>query len=278
MRKYPDTDKDRIDLAKLKPEDWMVDLLKLNPEYVHWGPHEDYMCSGIRRYRYETATDGNLILVQKSPEEIKDEYGNGWREPVFCESWKDFDLELDDWNEVVNFYFEVERDGKTCTACEGSGYNFVTKQLADNWYDGADTGQRWCDKLTQDEVDALVAKGRLWDLVKEADGCVPTAEQVNKKCSSEFVHDAINRWICIETRAKRMGVYGKCPTCEGEGAVFTEPTAHVNLILWVLFPRKGASCGMEVKNIQRDELPEVLSFLRQAAQRNADRFSKVVEL
>lgn len=32
-------------------------------------------------------------------------------------------------------------------------------------------------------------------------------------------HDAINRWILIKTRAKRLGVFGKCPKCKGRGEI-----------------------------------------------------------
>ncbi len=43
---------------------------------------------------------------------------------------------------------------------------------------------------------------------------IPSAEEVNA-CVS--FHDSINRWILIETRAKRLGVYGLCPVCHGKG-------------------------------------------------------------
>ena len=38
MRNY-----DEEEVKELNAEQWQIDLLKLNPEYVHWGPHEDYM-------------------------------------------------------------------------------------------------------------------------------------------------------------------------------------------------------------------------------------------
>jgi hypothetical protein len=38
MRKY-----DENTAKKLNAEQWQLDLPKLNPDYVHWGPHEDYM-------------------------------------------------------------------------------------------------------------------------------------------------------------------------------------------------------------------------------------------
>jgi hypothetical protein len=50
------------------------------------------------------------------------------------------------------------------------------------------------------------------------------------------------------------------------------------LILWWLHPRKGASRGIEIKNIQECDRPAVIDFLKEAAQRNADRFSKVTAI
>ena len=88
-----------------------------------------------------------------------------------------------------------------------------------------------CDNITQDEVEALVAKNRLMDFThtwtpdegwkRREDGYIPTAEEINEanRTPSLFGHDAINRHILIEARAKRLGVYGKCPVCNGEGTI-----------------------------------------------------------
>lgn len=40
-------------------------------------------------------------------------------------------------------------------------------------------------------------------------------------------------------------------------------------------PRKGCSRGIEVQNVQESELPEIFAWLRQAAERNAERFSRL---
>jgi hypothetical protein len=45
--------------------------------------------------------------------------------------------------------------------------------------------------------------------------------------------------------------------------------------LWVLHPRKGASRGIYIKNIEENEVEDVLKYLKQAAERNANRFSKI---
>lgn len=49
----------------------------------------------------------------------------------------------------------------------------------------------------------------------------PTAEEVNEWNRGRGMgHDSINQWICVKSKAKRLGVYGDCPNCEGRGHVF----------------------------------------------------------
>lgn len=189
---------------------------------------------------------------------------------------------------------------RACKECDQTGYNPETKQIADCFYDHDGFGnswtydygfapdgspasrppwrilgesRSWCDAITQDEVDALVAHGRLINFTHDivpgegwqpkvwetkgywcpkcheavpqlssehhSDVCMctgdetimdlldgddirlhtPTAEEVNLWDSLGGMggHDAINRWILIETRAKRFGVWGHCSQCRGNG-------------------------------------------------------------
>lgn len=133
-------------------------------------------------------------------------------------------------------------------------------------------GGAWCDDITEDEAAALIEHGRggLDRMRTAAD-----FNSVNRPGARGVMgHDAINRHILIEERLKRLGIPKDCPTCEGHGAIFTGP-AYLSLVLWVLHPRKGCSRGWEVKNIQQAELPEIYAYLRLAAQRNAERFSRI---
>jgi len=244
MRNYPEDKSDLEDFSKLNAEDWMMEALKMNPDYVYWGPYEDYMCS------------------EKS----------GWDSRVIVDSWDDFGLGLDDLNEVVNFYFEISRSSEECCDCEGSGYNKETQIISDTWYDFENIGRKWSYSITQDEVEALWDAGRLRHDFESK----PTAEEVNAWARGKTMgHDAINKWICVEQRAKRLGVYGKCDNCHGDGYIFTEPKAKLGLVLWVLHPRKGCSRGVHVKEIRQNELPFVIKYLQMAAERNANRFSKL---
>lgn len=262
MRSLPEDDSDRKDIVRLNAEPWMVDCLKLNPDYTCWGPGEDSMSTE----------------------------GQGWSSSVVVPTWEAFGpWSLDDLNECVNFYFEVNRATAKCDACDGSGYNPATKQISGDFYDFAGTGRRRCDKITQDEVDALIEAGRLtdlagrtWDpkakaLLHPEPRRVVTAEMVNaqnRPGARGFGHDAINASILIRTRATRLGVYGDCPSCVGHGYVFTEPAGKLGITLWFLHPRKGCSRGVRVEHITHEQLPIVLAYLEEAGHRNASRFAK----
>lgn len=153
----------------------MVRCIKMNPSYVCWGPYEDYM--GYN--------------------------GTAWSSPLFYGSWRSFGpWELDEFNEIVNFYFEIERSSVNCESCGNSGLN-------------------------------------------------------------------------VEARANKLGFNGHCDKCGGRGFIYIEETAHLNLILWMLHPRKGCSRGIEIKNITESDLSEVRRLLLEAQSRNNERFSKI---
>ena len=255
MRHLPSADDkyDTDELSRLQAKPWMIECLSLNPSYTCWGPGEDYMSTG----------------------------DHGWATSKEVETWNEFGpWGLDDLNEVVNFDFEIERASEKCEACDGSGHNPETKKIADAFYDFEERGVRWCDNITQDEADALVAEGRFPHGTRVHDRKVAvSAEEFNaenRRGARGFGHDAINRYILIEARAKRLGVHGQCEACEGHGSVFTEPAAKLGLVVWYLHPRKGCSRGVRIREIQRKQLPQVFAYLKEAAVRNADRFSKVV--
>lgn len=271
MRTPPEDDDDQQELSRLNVEPWMIDHLKLNPEYVHWGPGEDYMSTK----------------------------GESWGASQEVDGWSAFGpWDLDELNECVHFYFELDRPSEKCEACDHSGYNPETKIIADTFYDFGDfgidfstmtmhgsiesarkpngaTGRKWSDKITQDEVDALVSAGRLG-------GNPVSAAEVNAANSgaqhgfNRYDHDAINRSILIETRAKRLGVYGMCPSCEGRGYVFAAARGHLNVVLWMLHPRKGCSRGVRVRNLSAADADAAKQWLREAARRNVQRFGKLL--
>lgn len=108
----------------------------------------------------------------------------------------------------------------------GNGESAIVREaqrLADHFNSG------WLHHLSQDDVDALVAAGRLKDLThtwSRADGwqekdppVTPTAAQVNEWSLSGFGHDAINASIVVRARCERQGVDTICPTCKGHAGI-----------------------------------------------------------
>lgn len=248
MRAYrPGDEWHERDLARLNAEPWQVALLAANPDYVYWGPYEGYM----------TDKEG------------------GWSSPVFFDKWGDFGWTLDEYNECVNFYFEVSRKSVECETCGGNGYHALAQEVVNTFYEhqceriGKPRWMAWHNQITDDECQALIDAGR------HPPGT--TAQELNlQEGAKGFLgHDGINRGILIEARLKRLGIPITCEVCHGHGEVFTAPSAHVSLVLWILHPRKGCSRGVEVKHIEREDLPAVKGWLANAAIRNAERFARL---
>lgn len=141
----------------------------------------------------------------------------------------DFDYPINKmiWKGYYNPYTALK-----CGVCEGTGYSPEYRKLEDDWY-GFDRPQnRWCNDITQDEVQALVDAGRLMDFThdftengwqKKDPEYVPTAKEVNEWSKQLFGHDAINRWICCKTRAKRIGIENiECDCCKGDGVLWAD--------------------------------------------------------
>lgn len=250
--------------ARLGPQPWMLEAMKANPGYVFWGPGEDYMSMSEKR---------------------------GWDQAKHVEGWQGFGpWGLDDLNECVNFYFEVERDSKECETCGGNGYHPRAQRVVNTFYAHQnEEGEHWNDKITQDEVQALVDAGRLYAFTHTCTPekgwapkdppVVPTAAEVNAAERGPrrglMGHDGINRCILINARLKRLGIPKNCPTCDAHGRVFIEDAAHLNLVLWILHPRKGCSRGVRVNRLAEEDLPKAYAWLREARDRNAARFSRI---
>lgn len=89
--------------------------------------------------------------------------------------------------------------------------------------------QQWSHHLSQDDVDALVADGRLMDFThtwsreegwqKIEPPVAPTAAQVNEWSLRGMGHDSINAGVAIRARCEREGTGDRCPTCQGHGSL-----------------------------------------------------------
>lgn len=102
---------------------------------------------------------------------------------------------------------------------------------------------QWCHHLNQDDVDALLAAGRLRDLThtwSRETGWQPivpaptvTAEQVNEwSVSSRHGHDDMNAAVVIEARCERDGMPYACGTCGGEALLEAYPGQRAEAEAW----------------------------------------------
>ena len=134
----------------------------------------------------------------------------------------------------VNPFYKFQ---KKCPFCEGSGYNPETDKLAKTWY-----SEHWNHDITQDEVEVLIKHDRLMDFThtwtpetgwKEKNPpYLPTAAEVNEWSRHGFGHDSLNHHICVETRGKRLGVYGLCESCKGDGNIWLSPEYQEKADKW----------------------------------------------
>lgn len=179
----------------------------------------------------------------------------------------DFEAPLNEtWKGYLNPHYP--EGGVQCPSCEGSGYNEATQAIDDIWYDHEGFGVRWTycyyldregkparhppwlvrgdcrswmHSLTIDEVQALLDHNRLWDFTRT---CIPgvgwqdretpvvvdqaLVNAVNEWSLHGMGHDSLNRHICVEARARRLGAWGKCSTCDGSGEVW--PSAKLKAL------------------------------------------------
>jgi hypothetical protein len=87
----------------------------------------------------------------------------------------------------------------------------------------------WSYHLNQDDVDVLLAEGRLMDLTHSWDGKrwvetghIPSPAEVNRWSLSGMGHDAINCWAVVGAECDRLGAERNCPDCGGEGHTFRD--------------------------------------------------------
>ncbi len=156
------------------------------------------------------------------------------------------------WNGFLNPHYQHH---KKCPFCDGSGLNEETKKISDAWYSFDDSeyvwvtpGKRrynnkaWQYHITQDEVDALIKDRRLMDFThtwSKETGWVeknppyhPTADEINEWARKGIGHDSINQWVCVRARAERLGVYGQCEHCLGEGSIWRTSEDKKNCDAW----------------------------------------------
>lgn len=112
------------------------------------------------------------------------------------------------------------------------------RRLAELW------NSCWRHHLAQEDVDALVVAGRLYDFTHRlvpGKGWQPikpmprpTATEVNDWSVRHglFGHDACNAWVAIRARCERDGYSHVCAFCEGNGSVEAYPGQRAEAEAW----------------------------------------------
>jgi len=161
------------------------------------------------------------------------------------------------WEGYLNQYWSSEYN---CPACDGEGWSLECKALRDRWH-GFDrtrwvyiekgyryNDEAWCYHLDEDDIQALVDDGRLFDFtrrprtdeqwemlreqeksgessywLKETNGYIPTPQEVNDWAKIGIGHDSINCHTVIKAKLAREGKSDLCPECGGDGSQFPTP-------------------------------------------------------
>lgn len=121
----------------------------------------------------------------------------------------------------------------------GSGDAAVMREaqrLATHWNSG------WSHHLNQNDVNALVADGRLHDFTHNYSPdtgwqpkhppYIPTAQEVNVWSCGGMGHDCINQWIVVRAECKRLGVHRACGRCGGSGQIWSSRGARKRYEGW----------------------------------------------
>ncbi len=263
MRQVPTEDWELKELAKLEAESWMVAQLACIPSYCSWSPGDDAMPSNSGDNAWFGGVFDSWAEFRdgEDPDELG---GGGWRRPDG--SWG-----LDNTNVCASFYFEIDRDSERCPDCPegGEGYNPATAKIAESYL-------TWRYQLEQRDLDALIAERRIPQGTTLAELNYQGGDRDIGNLVFRGHFDAISRHVLVEARATRAGVYGMCPTCDGSTYRYIAP-ARLDLVLWMLYPRKGASAATTIRNLSREDCREARDFLREAARQNAERFGQLEE-
>jgi hypothetical protein len=90
---------------------------------------------------------------------------------------------------------------------------------------------QWSHHLDQNDVNALLAEGRLFDLTRNGNP-TPTPQQVNEWHILSMGHDSLNAWVCVREKAKRLGYVHLCTYCNGEGKLWDTKAAKMLYEAW----------------------------------------------
>lgn len=296
MRYYPDSEEElQSELKSSAAEPWMVEQLKRNYGYVSWGPHEGYQAIGdlsdpnsprkfptwgAFRKRF-TPGEHPEVHQERTGGEVVGWYFNIARQTAQCvpcdgaglnpkskkinDDWYDFGRTGRRWDS------KITQDEADKLVEEGRLYDLrivrtrgaLDKLVEDGRITAEEAEKRWegreqkYDSPIEDDNGEIVGT-RVHIQWRDS---VP-AEEINGWSEGRGMgHDAINRWICVEQRCRRLGVWGYCECCNGDGYMPVDLKGRLQLVLWIVNPATGQNYGLEVDNIEQADLDSVYDFL-----------------
>ena len=168
---------------------------------------------------------------------IGDDYmkpmGGGWDSAFKLTELK---FGWDELNLLANFHFSVHFDREDCADCGRTGESLYSRRI---------NVPIRASHLSDEDRALLVENNRPLNIV-----------------------DAISAGIIKRDRCKKMGVARLCAKCNGNGYINNDVPPKLNLTMWVLHPRKGASRGVLFENIAEADLPKAVAMLREGRANN----------
>lgn len=274
IRNYPTELYEHEHVVELNIKPWQLNMLKANPPYTSWGNGEDYMTEDNsnghgwdkgKSYKNWTEFLSNWTMGLDDLNECVNFYFFVHRVHHQCPSCEGEGLNPETKKISDNFYdFAGSGARWSDKITQDEVIELIKRRRLSDFAKPTTTldGKTEVTNYFFDEekgcwmgfIRTTGIKGKLVKVKEPTE--YPTAAEVNAAQNQRGMgfrsHDAINRWILIETRAKRLGVYGKCEHCEGRGYIFDEPEGKLGLQLWMLHPRKGCSRGICINEVTKE--------------------------
>lgn len=164
------------------------------------------------------------------------------------------------------------------------GDDYMYGPKADKGWASGVENESWDDDMCLDELNECVHFQ--FDIHRESRDCahceghgwsteaMKIYRGIVEKQEARGDYDSSARYNGTVDRCADRGIPHDCPECEGVGSISFGET-RLELQLWFLVPRKGCSRGVRILSVTREQLPGAYAWLRRAAARNAENFSRV---
>lgn len=273
MDAYLDIQKD---IDALNPYMWQLEALKLNTGDSDWGFEKGDMFNGT-----------------------------GMSQCMNYATWEDFVGKFkipNEYNMVVNFRFDVEKDHSKCDTCDGTGDHPALRletEMKEFTEEPLVMDQSTMEWFVQHGHITSPSHGRVyWDnglnkfkqhkgseilLISKEDLIYPELKEVNdglRGNKPELLFSMFKVWDwrnIIQAQRTIKGLPTKCIQCQGTGKRFTgEP--RLALTLWYIHPGHSASKAVKIKNIKQTDIDPILTFMQSAWKVLMDKFNPILHI